>query len=144
MADREQEIRDVRRGAVNELIDQIAGTVLTHLSDMAARCSNDLTVRRKIDQVVFQVRRAISEAFSVMVDAVGEPPLEQQISGRPSASLGLLQYVRKLCGTRRKNPVLSCPLKHKFASYLHSFCKDRRLHSGPSLHRASSHCKATY
>ena len=27
MADREQELRDVRRDAVNELIDQIAGTV---------------------------------------------------------------------------------------------------------------------
>jgi hypothetical protein len=29
MADREQELRDVRRDAVNQRIDQIAGTVLT-------------------------------------------------------------------------------------------------------------------
>jgi hypothetical protein len=29
--------RDVRRDAVNELIDQIAGTVLTHLSGMLKR-----------------------------------------------------------------------------------------------------------
>ena len=64
MADREQELRDVRRDAVNELIDQIAGTVLTHLNGMAARCSNDLTVRRKIDQVVLQVRRESAEACS--------------------------------------------------------------------------------
>ena len=62
-----------------QALDQIAGTVLTHLSGMAARCSNDLTVRRKIDQVVFQVRHEISKACSVMADAVGEPPLEQQV-----------------------------------------------------------------
>ena len=79
MADREQELRDVRRDAVNQLIDQIAGTVLTHLSGMAARCSNDLTVRRKIDQVVFQVRRESAEACSKMADKNGEPPLEQEV-----------------------------------------------------------------
>jgi hypothetical protein len=83
MADREQELRDVRRDAVNELIDQIACTVLTHLSGMAARCSNDLTARRKIDQVVFQVRCEISEACCVIADAVGEPPFEQQVCGLP-------------------------------------------------------------
>lgn len=79
MADREQELRDVRRDAVNELIDQIACTVLTHLSGMAARCSNDPTVRRKIDQVVFQVRRESAEASSKMADKNGEPPLEQEV-----------------------------------------------------------------
>jgi hypothetical protein len=61
------------------VIDSIAGVVLTHLSGMAARCSPDLTVRRKIDQVVFEIRREISEACTVMADAVGEPPLEQQV-----------------------------------------------------------------
>jgi hypothetical protein len=78
MADRLQELRDVRRDAVNELIDQIAGTALTHLSGMATRCSNDLTVRRKIDQVVFQVRRESAEC-SKMADKNGEPPLEQKV-----------------------------------------------------------------
>jgi hypothetical protein len=39
----------VRRDAVDALIDQIAGTVLTHLSGMAARCSRDMQVRRNID-----------------------------------------------------------------------------------------------
>jgi hypothetical protein len=32
----------VRRDAVDELIDQFAGTVLTHLSGMSARCSRDM------------------------------------------------------------------------------------------------------
>jgi hypothetical protein len=39
----------VRRADVDDLIDTLAGVVLTHLSGMAARCSNDLAVRRKID-----------------------------------------------------------------------------------------------
>src|SRR6476660_7854387 len=51
----------VRMDEVNELPDQLAGVLLTHLSGMAARCSPDLTVRRKIDQVVFEIRREISE-----------------------------------------------------------------------------------
>ena len=50
----------VRRDAVDELIDQIAGTVLTHLSGMAARCSRDMLVRRNIDAVVMQIRREIA------------------------------------------------------------------------------------
>lgn len=40
MADREQELRDVRRDAVNQLIDQIAGTVLTHLSGFREQQTN--------------------------------------------------------------------------------------------------------
>jgi hypothetical protein len=39
----------VRQDDVNELIDQIAGVTLTHLSGMAARCSRDMVVRRNID-----------------------------------------------------------------------------------------------
>jgi hypothetical protein len=34
----------VRRDDVDALIDQIAGTVLTHLSGMSARCSRDMMV----------------------------------------------------------------------------------------------------
>jgi hypothetical protein len=37
----------VRRDAADELIDQIAGTVLTHLSGMAARCSRDMVIRQQ-------------------------------------------------------------------------------------------------
>jgi len=49
-----------RRADVDELIDTLAEVVLTHLSGMAARCSNDLAVRRKIDAVVYEVRKEIS------------------------------------------------------------------------------------
>ena len=42
----------VRQTDVDELIDQIAGITLTHLSGMAARCSRDMVVRRNIDAVV--------------------------------------------------------------------------------------------
>jgi hypothetical protein len=38
----------VRRDEVDALIDGIAGTVLTHLSGMSARCSRDMVVRRNI------------------------------------------------------------------------------------------------
>jgi hypothetical protein len=69
----------VERDKANELIDQIAGTVLTHLSGMAARCSPDLTVRRRIDAVVHEVRAEIAQACTAMADQVGEPPLEQQV-----------------------------------------------------------------
>jgi hypothetical protein len=43
----------LRRDDMNTLLDEICGVALTHLSGLAARCSNDLTVRRKIDAVVF-------------------------------------------------------------------------------------------
>jgi hypothetical protein len=39
----------VRLDDVDALIDQIAGTVLTHLSGMSARCSRDIQVRRNIN-----------------------------------------------------------------------------------------------
>ena len=68
----------VRREDVDALIDQIAGTVLTHLSGMAARCSRDMMVRRNIDAVVMQIRREISEACSKAADACGEPPINEQ------------------------------------------------------------------
>src|SRR5262245_41230175 len=68
----------VRRDAADELIDQIAGTVLTHLSGMAARCSRDMAVRRNIDAVVDQVRREIATACLAKADEAGEPPLDPQ------------------------------------------------------------------
>ena len=68
----------VRRADVDALIDQIAGTVLTNLSGMAARCSRDMQVRRNIDAVVMQIRREIAEACSKAADACGEPPLSEQ------------------------------------------------------------------
>jgi hypothetical protein len=49
----------VKRDEVDALIDAMAGTVLTHLSGMGARCSRDLQVRRSIDAVVAQIRREL-------------------------------------------------------------------------------------
>jgi hypothetical protein len=68
----------VRRDAADELIDQIAGTVLTHLSGMAARCSRDVAVRRNIDAVVLQIRREINAACTKKADECGEPPFDEQ------------------------------------------------------------------
>jgi hypothetical protein len=59
----------------DEPIDPIAGTVLTHLSGMAARCSRDLTVRNAIDAVVDQVRREVASACLARAGGCGEPPL---------------------------------------------------------------------
>jgi hypothetical protein len=68
----------MRRDAMNVLLDEICGVMLTHLSGMAARCSNDLTVRRKIDAVVHQVRTEIAEHCIKIAHERGEPPLDQQ------------------------------------------------------------------
>jgi hypothetical protein len=74
----EKQRKLVRQDDVNELIDQIAGITLTHLSGMAARCSRDMVVRRNIDAVVMQIRREISEACSKAADECGEAPLDGQ------------------------------------------------------------------
>ena len=68
----------VRREDVDELIDAMCGTVLTHLSGMAARCSRDLTIRRNIDAVVDQVRREMAAACVAKADEWNEPPLDEQ------------------------------------------------------------------
>ena len=59
------------------LIDQIAGTVLTHLRRDGGRCSRDQG-RRNIDAVVMQIRREIAEACSKAADEANEPPLDEQ------------------------------------------------------------------
>ena len=46
---------------------------------MAARCSNDLMVWRKIDAVVYEVRKEVAKVALEMADKNGEPPLEQQV-----------------------------------------------------------------
>jgi hypothetical protein len=68
----------VRRDDVDALIDQIAGTVLTHLSGMSARCSRDMQARRNIDAVVMQIRREIAEACLAKADEWNEPALDKQ------------------------------------------------------------------
>jgi len=46
---------------------------------MAARCSNDLAVRRKIDAVVYEVRKEMAKVALEMADKTSEPLLEQQV-----------------------------------------------------------------
>ena len=45
---------------------------------MAARCSNDLAVRRKIDAVVYEVRKEMAKVALEMADENGEPPLSEE------------------------------------------------------------------
>jgi hypothetical protein len=66
-----------RARCVGRISIKLAGIVLRHLSGMAARRSNDLTVRRKINAVVFEVREEMAKAALAMADQQGEPPLEQ-------------------------------------------------------------------
>ena len=68
----------VRREDVDALIDQMTGTVLTHLSGMSARCSRDMQVRRNIDAVVMEIRREIATACLAKADEWNEPPLNSQ------------------------------------------------------------------
>jgi len=71
----------VRRADVDELIDGIAGVVLTHLSSMPARCAprGDLAIRRSIEWVVFEVRSEIANVCQQMADKGGEPPLDDDV-----------------------------------------------------------------
>jgi hypothetical protein len=47
---------------------------LTHLSGMAVRCSNDLVARRKIDALVYQVRKDIANTCLDEADKRSGPP----------------------------------------------------------------------
>jgi hypothetical protein len=67
-----------RRDAVDALIESIAGTVLTPLGGMSARCSRDMQVRRGIDAVVDQIRREIAAACLAKAEEWNEPPLNEQ------------------------------------------------------------------
>lgn len=44
---------------------------------MAARCSNDLMVRRKIDAVVYEVRKEMAKVALERADQQGEPLLDE-------------------------------------------------------------------
>jgi hypothetical protein len=69
----------VRQEDVDELIDQIAGTVLTHLSGWPARIAGqDLGLRRRAEAVLRELRVEISEAATKLADENGEPPLDEQ------------------------------------------------------------------
>jgi hypothetical protein len=70
----------VRRADVDALIDGTAGTALTHLSSMPARCApyGDLAIRRSIERALFEVRTEIAKACTKLAGERGEPPLEEQ------------------------------------------------------------------
>jgi hypothetical protein len=70
----------MRRADVDALVDGIAGTVLTHLSSLPARCAprGDLAIRRSIERVVFEVRTEIANGCQQMADKCSEPPLSEQ------------------------------------------------------------------
>jgi hypothetical protein len=67
----------VRMDEVNELIDNMCGILITHLSSMPARRAprGDLAVRRAIERVVFECRTEISAA---RWPTKCEPPLSEQ------------------------------------------------------------------
>jgi hypothetical protein len=71
-------LRFLNREDVNELIDAMCGTVVTHLSGMTARCSRDMVVRRNIDAVVDQIRREMAAACLAKADEWNEPSLDEQ------------------------------------------------------------------
>jgi hypothetical protein len=65
----------VRQADVDELIDTMAGLVLTKLSGLPARVAGtDLVARRKAEAVVLELRREIAEACRKLADERGEPP----------------------------------------------------------------------
>jgi hypothetical protein len=70
----------VRRADVDELIDGIAGVLLTHLSSLPVRCAprGDLVIRRSIERVVFEVRTEIAKVCQQIADKCGEPPFSEQ------------------------------------------------------------------
>jgi protein-S-isoprenylcysteine O-methyltransferase Ste14 len=63
----------VRRMEVDELIDGIAGAVLTRLSSLPARCAphGDLAIRRSIERVVFELRTDAREE-RMMLETFGD------------------------------------------------------------------------
>ena len=74
----QQQRKLVLREDVNELLDTICGVVLTNLSGLPARCSRDLTVRREVERMVFEVRTELARACEKLADERREPPLDQQ------------------------------------------------------------------
>ena len=70
----------VRRNDADALIDQLAGVTLTALSSLPARCTprGDLTIRRSIERVVFEVRTEIAKLCLQKADENGEPLVHQQ------------------------------------------------------------------
>ncbi|MBR0694249.1 hypothetical protein [Bradyrhizobium lablabi] len=54
--------------------------LFSHRCGVAARCSNDLAVRRKIDAVVYEVRKKMAKVTLEMADKNGFPPVNASSS----------------------------------------------------------------
>ena len=64
----------MRRDDHNAMIDQMAGLVLTKLGGWPARIAgHDLSLRRKAETLVYEMRTEISEACTKLADERGEP-----------------------------------------------------------------------
>jgi len=70
----------VRQSDVDALIDELVGVTLTAMSSMPARCvpHGNLPTRRRIEQVVFEVRTEIPQIAQRKADEASEPPLSEQ------------------------------------------------------------------
>jgi hypothetical protein len=68
----------VRQSDVDELIDDMAGVLLSTLSAMPAQCApvGDLPMRRRLERWVFETRKALADGFTKLADEAGEPSLE--------------------------------------------------------------------
>jgi hypothetical protein len=76
IAEKKRELMPVTE--TEAFIEELVGLMLTHLSGMAARIGGpDLQLRRKVDQVVYETRVAISEAATRLADKAGEAPLAE-------------------------------------------------------------------
>jgi hypothetical protein len=69
----------VQLDEVNAMIDALVGLILTQMSGMPARIGgHDLQLRRRVDQVVYETRVAMSQAATKMADEAGEAPLAER------------------------------------------------------------------
>jgi hypothetical protein len=66
----------LHREDFDEAIDSIAGIVITAAA-WRRGAPTILTVRRKIDAVVYEIRKEMAKAALAMADKNGEPPLDE-------------------------------------------------------------------
>lgn len=67
----------IEREEALEVMDRAISTTLVALGGLAARVAgSDLQLRRKIDQVVFEVRVALANQLNELADQRGEPPAD--------------------------------------------------------------------
>jgi hypothetical protein len=76
---REREGKLIELDEAIEVTDRIIGVVLTHLGGMPARIGgHDLPLRRRVEEIVFQIRTEIANEAHRLADLRGEPPEETE------------------------------------------------------------------